>query len=102
VGAGRSDGGGRAGGGGSKPSLAAAAERWLGKKLSKRQRMSNWVPILPSNFYSLFLQNETVLTFFFCCCKDLRPLSEGQLHYASLDAWCVFFFLKLCTDFFAL
>jgi hypothetical protein len=54
VGAGRSEGGGRTCDGGSKPSLAAAAELWLGKKLSKRQRMSNWVPILPSAFFLFY------------------------------------------------
>ena len=96
VGAGRSEGRKRTGGGGSKPSLAAAAELWLGKKLSKRQRMSNWVPILPSIFF-IFIFTKCDGADFFGCCKDLRPLSEGQLHYASLDAWCVPFFCCLCA-----
>jgi len=76
--------GGRAGGGGSKPSLAAAAELWLGKKLSKRQRMSNWVRILPSNFYFLFFfTKSTVLT----CLVVARTCGRFLRDSCTMRAW---------------
>ena len=42
--------------------LSSLVKRVLGKKLDKRQQLSNW---------------------------EARPLSRMQVHYAALDAWCL-------------